>query len=425
MRSNKTTNLAKQVKYFLLFLVFESGFCVTLFSQTTPVFQLVESVPVETTLGVSETARTRQMWLEMFRSARQSIDMEIFYLSHKKGEALQPVIDELMAAAKRGVKIRIIADAKMAKTYPETLERLNSLPNITVRRTDYFNRLGGVLHAKYFMVDGKELFLGSQNMDWRALTQIHELGARVRSPKLARLFGAIFRQDWKIAGDDNDQPVMVEMEFPPEVMINASNPLTFPGVSGDTLLLYPSFSPEILLPPVLCWDETELVKLINRAKKSIEIQLLSYKPVSRGKYYPVLEDALRRAAARGVRVHLIVSNWNTRQPGIQYLRSLQALPNVEVRISSIPQWSGGHIPFARVEHCKFMAVDNEWVWLGTANWAYSYFYTSRNVSLIIHSAAINQMVRKIFFKSWNSTYCKTLDLVKKYIPPDVAGRVGK
>lgn len=425
MRLDKTTNLTKHIKYFLLILGFGSVFGGALFPQTTPVFQLVESVPVETTLGLGETARTQQVWLEMIRSAQQSIDMEIFYLSHKKGEALQPVIDELKAAAKRDVKIRIIADAKMARTYPKTLNRLNRLENITVRRIDYFNRLGGVLHAKYFVIDGKELFLGSQNMDWRALSQIHELGARVRSQKLARLFGAIFRQDWKIAQASSEQQMPVEMKIPPGTMINASHPLRIPGAAGDTLLLYPSFSPKTLLPPGMCWDETELIKLIDRAKENIEIQLLSYKPVSRGKYYPVLEDALRRAAARGVQVHLIVSNWNTRQPGIQYLRSLQALPNMEVRISSIPRWSGGHIPFARVEHCKFMAVDNEWVWLGTANWAYSYFYTSRNASLFIRNTAINQLVRKIFFKSWNSTYCETLDPVRKYIPPDVAGSAGK
>ena len=37
---------------------------------------------------------------------------------------------------------------------------------------------GGVQHAKFFIVDGEEVFLGSQNFDWRALKHIHELGVR-------------------------------------------------------------------------------------------------------------------------------------------------------------------------------------------------------------------------------------------------------
>ena len=55
------------------------------------------------------------------------------------------------------------------------------------------------MHAKYFVVDGEEAFVGSQNFDWRALEHIHEMGAHVRVPAFGRALAAVFLEDWDIA----------------------------------------------------------------------------------------------------------------------------------------------------------------------------------------------------------------------------------
>lgn len=31
---------------------------------------------------------------------------------------------------------------------------------------------GGVLHSKFWVVDGRHVYVGSANMDWRSLTQV-------------------------------------------------------------------------------------------------------------------------------------------------------------------------------------------------------------------------------------------------------------
>lgn len=31
---------------------------------------------------------------------------------------------------------------------------------------------GGVLHSKFWIVDGRHVYVGSANMDWRSLTQV-------------------------------------------------------------------------------------------------------------------------------------------------------------------------------------------------------------------------------------------------------------
>jgi hypothetical protein len=117
---------------------------------------------------------------------------------------------------------------------------------------------------------------------------------------------------------------------------------------------------------------------------------------------------------------MILSNWNTRKPGIYHLKSLHVLPNIEISVSSIPEWSEGFIPYARVEHCKYMMVDQEHLWLGTRSWSWSYFHTSRNLGLVVKSKNVNAIVPKIFMKSWDSDYCQLLDLCAPYTPPNIA-----
>jgi phosphatidylserine/phosphatidylglycerophosphate/cardiolipin synthase-like enzyme len=383
--------------------------------------QLVESIPVQTTLGLPETARTFPVWYRMISAAEKSIDMEIFYLSDKAGTALDTIVQAMITAAGRGVQIRIIADDRMAKTYPETLDSLNNFPNIIVHRISLYDNRGGVMHAKYFIVDDREVFIGSQNMDWRALEHIHELGIRVMNTRLAMLVKQIFELDWQISGEA-DQTAPLSLPVLPEgMMINRSDPLRFQSESGEEVLLYPTFSSPFVMYPGMDWDQTEIVRLIDSAKTRAEIQLLSYSPVSRGHFFGVIDNAIREAAARGVQVHMILSNWNTRQPDIQYLKSLQVVPNIEIRISTIPQWSGGFIPFARVEHCKYLVVDSSLVWLGTSNWSYSYFNSSRNLGTVLQGEVTNNLVHRIFLKSWDSGYCKTLDVCRDYVAPDVSG----
>ena len=64
-----------------------------------------------------------------------------------------------------------------------------------------------------------------------------------------------------------------------------------------------------------------------------------------------------------MKVKLIVSDWVVGGRGEADLRALAATPNIEVRISQVADWSKGYIPFARVEHCKYMVTDGQWLWL--------------------------------------------------------------
>src|SRR5882672_5095592 len=174
----------------LLFLACASP----LFSQVAgyPDFEIVESAPVESGLDNPDVRNAHEVWLEMINGARNTFDCEEFYVSAEKGEPLDEVIEAMKGAAGRGVAVRIIGDSRMHKTYPDPLDMLGKVKNITVRIIDFGKLAGGVQHAKYFIVDGEQIFLGSQNFDWRSLKHIHELGVRISHPGAVAVYQTIF-----------------------------------------------------------------------------------------------------------------------------------------------------------------------------------------------------------------------------------------
>jgi phosphatidylserine/phosphatidylglycerophosphate/cardiolipin synthase-like enzyme len=350
------------------------------------VLELVESAPVETTLDHADVRDASEVWPEMIAGAKRSIDFAEFYASeadeeHLAGSKLTKVIAAIESAAARGVRVRFMADRIFVKTYPDTLERLRRA-KVDVRIVDYSKLAGGVVHAKYFVVDGEESFLGSQNFDWRALDHIQEMGVRIRSPAIARMLEDVFAIDWegkKIAAPAHD---------------------AIPAKSGERISLVAS--PTGWLPDEKEWDLPRIVAAIDGAKSSIDVQVLTYGAHERdGTPFTTLDDALRRAAARGVRVRLLVSSWAKPKS----LAEIAAVPNVEVRVITIPPWSGGEIPFARVAHAKYAVFDRgALAWVGTSNWEGDYFTKSRNVGVMIEGGKAPPRLEGIFEDGWTSAY---------------------
>ena len=359
-----------------------------------PAIELGETRPIETALGDGSLPTALDVWLSMIRGAKHEILLEHFYLSQKQGEALDVVVAALRHAAARGVRVRLLLDAGMHRTYPQPADSLGRLQGVSVRIVDYHRLAGGVQHSKFMIVDGREAWLGSQNMDWRSLSHIHELGARVRLLPVALAFSDVFETDWA-AADSLVKPNPLDRH-------PVKWPLVFDqdGVRGR---LWASASPRALTPASLPWDLDVLVERVNAAQHEIVAQTLSYGVGGRGSADSTLHRALIAAAARGVQVKLIVSDWELGGHGEPDLRALAATPNVEVRISQVADWSRGYIPFARVEHCKYMVADSTWLWLGTSNWEPSYFLNSRNLAVTVEHPPLARRARGIFETSWTAS----------------------
>ena len=413
------------LKRFWLFLVVltflvSSGYCQSQLGGY-PDFELVESIPVETMLDNPNIRNTPEVWLEMIKQANKSLDIEQFYICNVPNEPLEPIIQAIIDAGNRGVKVRVISEAKFYKTYPETLDRLKKEKNVSVRIIDFGKLAGGIMHAKYFIVDSQQVFLGSQNFDWKALKHIHELGLKITNPVCAKIFSDVFALDWQLAEKNDPSQSLNPKQFKDVLKKKQyAVPIKLSEPGNQTVSFTPVYSPTGLIPDESLWDEKKIIQLIDNAKQEVVLQVLTYNPSLRGGgYYAELDTALRQAASRGVKVNLIISDWAKRKPQIDYLKKLAVVPNIEVKLSTIPQWSGGYISYARVEHCKYLAVDSTKCWIGTSNWEKGYFYADRNVGVVVTNNLISTLLFQIFMKDWDGPYTYFVKPEVDYEPPKI------
>jgi len=397
-------------KLFRSALLFFIALQITTFCFAQDEFELVESIPTETTFdhGISGPL---EVWLKMINDAKQSIDIETFYFANEKGEPLDEVMTAIRNAASRGVTVRIIVDSSFYSKNDKSVDELNGIENISIFKIPLGNLAGGVMHAKYFIVDDENLFIGSQNMDWRAIKHIHEMGVRVKNKKLAETFREIFNYDVQLCGGVFTNEINSNV-------VNANNPLVINSDEYGKITLYPAFSPYKLSVFGLNSEEEELLKIIGNAKDRLLIQMYSYSLKARNekKYYDSIDNALRDAASRGVKIKIIFSDWAIRDDAIDFIKNLSIVPNIEIKFSTIPQYSGGFIPFARVDHCKYFVCDDNISWISTSNWDWGYFYNSRNATLIIDNSKVNEKLSSVFNSVWNSPYVSPVDINKKYEP---------
>ncbi|MCX6162591.1 MAG: phospholipase D-like domain-containing protein [Ignavibacteriae bacterium] len=394
----------------------------SVFPQDNNIFQIVESVPVETTLDKSALPRPLDVWIEMINGASKTIDIETFYFANEKGEVLEGVLSAIKNAAERGVQVRVIIDKSFAANNENGIEIVEGLKNITVKRIPFKDIAGGVMHAKYFVVDGEDLFLGSQNMDWRALKHIHEIGVRIKNKRMAEMFLTVFEMDWNLCDnydtEKNSDYKKEHNKIVPARIINSKKPLKIQTSDYGEVTLYPAFSPAQLLPKGFEKEETRLLKIIAKAKKKLCIMFYSYslKGKEKGNLYRKMDDALRSAAKRGVSVKIIFSNWAIKKDVTPYIQELSAVPGIEIKFSAIPQYSGGYIKYARVDHSKMFTADNNISWVSTSNWEQGYFTESRNATLIMKSTLVNAKLNEVFDLMWNSPYVEKVDPEKEYKP---------
>ncbi|HWQ81929.1 MAG TPA: phospholipase D-like domain-containing protein [Ignavibacteria bacterium] len=398
----------------LLLLILSLLFASFVPAQT--LFQLVESVPEETVLKESSLPRAADVWADMIKSAKKTIDIEMFYIANEKGEPLEKIVNEIKSAAGRGVQVRIIIDNSFFQRYKESADDFINVKNISVKKIPFKKIGGGVMHAKYFIVDGEDLFLGSQNFDWRALKHIHEMGVRIKHKELASMFLSVFEADWKLCDDSGKEAVEEIKTTKTGTVYNNKNKLTITSEDFGKITLYPAFSPKEIIPEGFSDEESELLRLIENAKERLCFQFYSYslKGSEKKTLYTKIDDALRNAAKRGVDIKIIFSDWAIKKGATEQIQSLSQVPGIEIKFSTIPQYSGGYIPYARVQHCKFFISDDEMSWVSTANLEQDYFYESRNVSLVLKSEKINSALFSVFERVWNSQYAVKVDADKEY-----------
>lgn len=393
--------------------------------------ELVESRPQDLPFaaGSPSAQPLAQAWLQLLDAARESVHIASYYWSltgadigvndssSQLGEAL---LQKLQQVLSRNVSVAV-ATSHPTLARNSTDLRVLEAQGAQVRRVPMGRLTGGVLHSKFWVVDGRHVYLGSANMDWRSLTQVKELGVVVHNCSwLARDLEKTFQTYWALGAPR----AVLPRHWPHNLSshINLARPFRahFDGVPTTA---YFSASPPALCPRGRTRDLDAVLAVMRAARRFLYVSVMDYFPTTRfsrpARYWPVLDSALREAAfSRRVAVRLLVScSLHTDPSMFPFLRSLQAFSDpaanvsLDVKVFILPVGNHSNIPFSRMSHSKFMVTEKA-AYIGTSNWSEDYFSSTAGVGLVAGQRAagsVQEQLRRLFERDWSSRYATGLD----------------
>ncbi len=310
------------------------------------------------------------------------------------------LLQALTAAARRGVRLRVLQSPGFKKGSPESTALALQYPEqIQIRQLEMSAWYGGgIMHQKMWVFDRRHVYIGSANMDWKSITQVKELGVVFENhPLVAGDAQKQFDAWWRLCELEPDtleilDPVSQITRIVPawstlapadlrspadlahsqlETAYTKTTPLRFEH-EGQTGELFITSSPPEMCPPGRVSDLDGLLFTLATAEKSICINVMEFVPASlhwgrydpevgtrlvneeiaRPVWWPTLVDALLTAViTRGVHVRLLVSHWAHSSPlTTPCLRALQAMVQacqvetttdrgqLEIRRFVVPGW---------------------------------------------------------------------------------------
>ncbi|KAK3608577.1 hypothetical protein CHS0354_042566 [Potamilus streckersoni] len=316
------------------------------------VLSLVESIPENLTFpsGAPSHMSTYSGLQKLISLAQHSIEIASFYWtllgddlqyhdnSSWQGEALYKSL--MKAGEQREVNIKIAQNKPEPDMASNDTFNLAKLAGAEVRTLDFGRLLGGgILHTKMWLIDRQHFYIGSANLDWRSLTQVKELGAIVMNCScLASDLGNLFDIYWYLGEPGVTVPKTWPSQY--DTNINITNPLSI--TFNDTMATtYFSSSPPPFCASGRTADSDAIVSIINNASSFVHVAVMDYLPQSqflnRTVYWPVIDDALRRAVVeRPITVRLLGSYWkHTPEQMFNYLHSLETISSHNIKIEVV------------------------------------------------------------------------------------------
>ncbi|XP_065803747.1 5'-3' exonuclease PLD4 isoform X1 [Labrus bergylta] len=407
---------------------------------------LVESIPqyVKYKANVTFGIPLEKAWKDLISVATHQVDVVSFYwtltgddisVNSSSDKPGRQILKDLEDLPSRNVSVRLLYSVPSVRTNSTDLKILKE-KGVQVRSVNFGRLTRGVMHSKFWIVDRKHVFIGSANMDWRALTQVKELGVVIYNcSSLAKDLHKIFQSYWVMGRSNSTLP----QPWPPEydTVINKEHPLV---VKTDNVssLVYLAGSPPSFCPPSRTQDLEAILSIISDAQRFVDVAVMEYFPSTRfekpQRYWPVIDDAIRTAAfEKKVKIRLLVSCGRDSDPSmLPFLASLASMDsprhdiNIQIKVYIVPVGNQSDIPYSRVNHNKYMVTDKV-AYVGTSNWSGDYFLTTAGVGLVISqhaphpvwkTKALQSQLRAVFDRDWNSEFAVHLADLKHH--PDCA-----
>lgn len=407
-----------------------------------PIWRSLETIRSDNWNILLNDGATALDWrLTAIDSATQSIDLQTFLWSMDEvGSAIR---NRLLAAASRGVRIRLLVDDSFILGEDALLIDFAAHPNIDyrifnpyARRSDNvvtrevlnlgdFGRLNHRMHNKVMLVDNRVAILGGRNLadeyfglhDRANFRDMELLVGGAVVPGLSEIFDAYWNDIWSV-------PVDTVVSVNPEAKRPRADALT----DGESSLRYRTLdqvellrrwqtavrgalsgTPEIVadVPPpqdILAKSSAptqladRLIDVLDSANEEVII-ISAYLIPS-----PGLEQILERAAKRGVRIRILTnsirSNNHITAHSAYRNHINQLMTNGaelhEVRIDALdrPRYMRAPVDEKVLAlHAKAMIVDHDRIFIGSANLDPRSLRINTEVGLLVTSETLNAQVR--------------------------------
>jgi phosphatidylserine/phosphatidylglycerophosphate/cardiolipin synthase-like enzyme len=335
-----------------------------------PTFALLGVWPAVATGEHPALTSPRSALLEMINESLSSIDVAAPALG--EAETVAPLVWAVRDAADRGVRVRVLVDGAPAQQPRAVASGGTALAQLAARRGIEVRRLPSAASP----------FLGSSNGD--------ELGVLLRAPASVRAIEDVFELDWASAGGPAPatpvQPPQGGYRFPEQAL---ATPELAADLETARLALTPLVSPASRLPGASLDAESTLVRVVETARESMSLRL----PASRGQgLSTALGEALADAAARGVRIDVLVSSAADPE-ALESLRALGGESAVRVRVEPAPS--------ARAA-VALAVVDGRRSYAGSGGLDGVSLRRDRNLGLLIDGESIASVLQRFFTDAWTA-----------------------
>ncbi len=311
--------------------------CSTSFAENYPLKVFVAPTPVPF-----------QPFISAIDQAQTKIEMTMFRLSNDS------VVDALIRAHKRGVKIRIILDGKGLSrpgNQADYRRLLNAGILVKPSSTSF-----SISHAKSMVVDNKAAFITTVNLNG-FYANTRDYGVIVEDPGVIAEIDAVFAADWKSADSG--------------------------GIYTPRLT-----RPELVWSPIN--SLTKLTELVNGAKTSIMVTVETLSD-------PSFVTAIENASRRGIDVRIILPMCSSEEHPTFNYPAIKRLLKADVKVRVMPSPPTPQRPFM---HGKMLIVDDTYAYVGSVNFSINSFRYARELGIIFTNREGIQRLASSFAGDW-------------------------
>lgn len=288
---------------------------------------------------------------EAFATAQTSIDL---LLSNAQLDEV-PLWEDLLAAASRGVRVRVLVDAS---DWSPAITEKNRLTIEFLRSHGieaHFDDPAVTTHAKLVIVDRRVVILGSSNWNQYSFLEQEQANVQVSDEQVGEVFTTYFDRLW--AGDLHPGGIKFDLG----------------SLTEDGPLLIP-------IPETVETANYSLVllELLRQAQCSVHVVMyrISYYPQYRGSLSNEILQGLIDAASRGLDVKVLLDDCafypDSAEANLEAALYLH-LHGIEVRLDDP----------AETTHAKLVIVDKKSVLVGSTNWNYYSLEKNNEVDLAL------------------------------------------